>query len=60
MVSARASENGSHFSFGFMTKQVERNVVGGMDDRSLVALAPMFTEFCGSRPSPTGVVYPVP
>lgn len=46
------------FRFGFMTQNFERHVVGTMSDRTLVALAPMFTEYCGCRLSPVGVINP--
>lgn len=46
------------FAFGFMTRRVERNVAGGMKDNSLVAIAPMFVEYCNCKPSPVGIVAP--
>lgn len=46
------------FTFGFMTRRVERNVGGGMRDNSLVAMAPMFVEYCGCKPSPVGIIAP--
>jgi hypothetical protein len=46
------------FRFAFMTPNVERHVVGTLTDRSLVALAPMFVEYCGCKVSPVGVVQP--
>jgi hypothetical protein len=48
----------SNVSFGFMTRQVERNVVGGMTDRSVIVLAPMFAEYCGCRTSAIGAIHP--
>lgn len=46
------------FAFGFMTSRVERNVAIGMKDNSLVAIAPMFVEYCNCKPSPVGIVAP--
>lgn len=46
------------FRFGFMTLNFERHIVGTMTDRTLVALAPMFNEYCGCRTSPVGIVIP--
>jgi len=46
------------FAFGFMTRRVERNVASGMKDNSLVAIAPMFVEYCNCKPSPVGIIAP--
>jgi hypothetical protein len=46
------------FIFGFMSREIDRHVLGFVADRSLIALAPMFTEYCGCRSSTVGVVSP--
>jgi len=48
----------SSVSFGFMTRQVERHVAGGLTDRSVIVFAPMFAEYCGCRTSSIGTIYP--
>jgi hypothetical protein len=48
----------AQFRFGFMNRKVERNVAGGLEDRSLIALAPVFVEYCGCKPSPFGIITP--
>lgn len=48
----------SNFVFGFMTREYDRHALGPMSERVLVAIAPMFTEYCGCRSSPVGVVTP--
>lgn len=48
----------SAFMFGFMSRDFDRHVLGPMSDRSLIALAPMFAEYCGCRSSTVGVVSP--
>jgi len=46
------------FRFGFMTPEVESNVVRKLTKQSLVALSPMLVEYCGCKVSPVGVVVP--
>ena len=46
------------FAFGFMTRRVEYNVASNIKDHSLVALAPVFVEYCNCKPSPFGIVSP--
>jgi hypothetical protein len=46
------------FRFGFMTPNVERHVARALTDSTLIALAPMFAEYCYCRESPVGVVQP--
>lgn len=55
-----AATNGrpGQFTFGFMTRRVERDVASGMKDNALVAIAPMFVEYCNCKPSPVGIVAP--
>jgi hypothetical protein len=50
----------AQFAFGFMTRGVEHNVTSNMSDSTLVALAPMFVEYCRCRPSPVGIISPAP
>jgi hypothetical protein len=47
------------FRFGFMSRDVESNVVRKLSEATLVALSPMVVEYCGCKPSPVGVVVPV-
>ncbi len=46
------------FTFGFMTRTAEQDVAGYMEDSSLIALAPVFVEYCGCKPSPVGIISP--
>jgi hypothetical protein len=46
------------FTFGFMTPDVESNVVRRLTAKSLIGLSPMFVEYCGCKPSTVGVVVP--
>jgi energy-coupling factor transporter ATP-binding protein EcfA2 len=46
------------FRFGFMTPEVESNVVRKLTKYSLIALSPMLVEYCGCKASPVGVVVP--
>jgi hypothetical protein len=55
---ALAQGKPGQFAFGFMTRRVERNVASGMKDNALVAIAPMFVEYCNCKPSPVGIVAP--
>jgi len=48
----------TQFAFGFMTRGVEHNVTSNMSNNTLVALAPMFVEYCRCRPSPVGIISP--
>jgi hypothetical protein len=48
----------THFRFGFVEDSFERNANTSIEEGDLLALSPMFREYCGCTPSEYGIVVP--
>jgi hypothetical protein len=49
----------TRFRFSFVADQSKRNVHASIDGEDILALSPMFHEFCGCTPSQYGAITPV-
>jgi hypothetical protein len=49
----------THFKFGFVGDLFQRNVNTSWEENKLLALSPMFREYCRCTPSEYGIVVPV-
>lgn len=49
----------TNFRFGFVGDRFSRNLHTGVAEKDVLALSPMFREYCGCTPSEYGIVAPV-